>query len=285
MDITLADHEYLKILHKLHNYYRQNKKSISGRNGSVTRFDLAVCKIIFRQFPIVTIKQTAIKKALTELEWFLSGDNKCPDSLLDWWEGQLNPEGRYIGGYTDMLSGSYNQIHAKIKGMREKPFGRRHVLSTWNSEICDNITILNENIKTPTPCHLSYVMFTCEGDYVDMLSVQRSGDILLGVPHNWVQHWALLEYICAHTGKKPRHLIWEGCDIHLYNEESHIKAVEAIISGTARVNTKTALLCDIKYEPAAEYDLSKDIAPFKAADFSYTKVVKPPYELPKIKLL
>lgn len=285
MDITLADLEYLRILQKLHHYYTKKRNTNEGRNAITTRLDLAQCKVILKEFPVVTVKKTAIKKALTELEWFLSGNNKCPENLLDWWEGQLNPQGRYIGGYTDMLSGKYNQVHERIKSIRSNPNSRRHIITTWDPLTCDNITVLNENPKTPTPCHLSFVQFICEGNRMDMLSYQRSGDILLGVPHNWVQHWALLTYICAHTGHKPRNLIWEGGDIHLYNEKSHIEAIEQILFFSNNMNKKSYIPCTLQYNPPAEYDLTTDIVPFRAEDFSYNKVSSPPYQLPKIKMI
>ena len=59
--------------------------------------------IAFTQTPLVTVRKTAWKKALREMEWFLSGDQKCPDELLDWWDGQLNPYGEYTRGYGDQL--------------------------------------------------------------------------------------------------------------------------------------------------------------------------------------
>ena len=36
----------------------------------------------FTQTPLVTLRKTAWKLALREMEWFMSGDMKCPDELL-----------------------------------------------------------------------------------------------------------------------------------------------------------------------------------------------------------
>ena len=77
---------------------------------------------IFEQFPLVTVRKTAVIKAIREMEWFLSGNNKCPDELLDWWKSQLNYDNRLLDGYSDQfrysVPGSFDQVKFIIDGLK-----------------------------------------------------------------------------------------------------------------------------------------------------------------------
>ena len=55
--------------------------------------------------PIITIRKTAWKTALKELEWFMSGDIKCPQGVLSdiWWKNQLSPDNTLRCGYPKQL--------------------------------------------------------------------------------------------------------------------------------------------------------------------------------------
>lgn len=207
---------------------------ITSRNGTVKRcFDLPT--ITFESTPLVTVRKTAWKKALREMEWFLSGNNTCPDELLDWWDGQLNKHDRYIGGYTDQLcsfvteDGIFDQISHLIHGIKHHPFSRRHVITTWNPADMHKITRLNLNDKTPTTCHNTITQFFVSKDHLlSLKTYQRSADMLLGVPHNWIQTWALLLWIAEQTGTVPHKMLWTFGDAHIYQEHSHLEVAERI---------------------------------------------------------
>lgn len=200
---------------------------ITGRNGTTRRL-FAPQPIRFQTTPLVTVRKTAWKKALREMEWFLSGDAICPPELLDWWATQLNPNGQYIEGYSHQFrsfNGAFDQISALIDGIKTHPFSRRHVITTWNPEFMGEICEINNNPNTPTPCHTSFAQFSFSRNRLSMLSVQRSADMLLGVPHNWIQSWAFLLWLCTQTDCVPGELIWVFGDAHIYCEDSHLEVV------------------------------------------------------------
>jgi thymidylate synthase len=165
------------------------------------------------------------------MEWFLSGDTKCPPELSDWWEGQLNPIGYYCAGYTYQLrsfNGRYDQINALIDGIKNHPTSRRHILTTWNPEDMNSITEINQNEKTPTTCHNTVSQFFVRGRNLYLTTYQRSADLLLGVPHNWIQTWALFLWVASQTGYKAIAMQWNFGDLHIYTEESHVFVANAI---------------------------------------------------------
>jgi thymidylate synthase len=69
-------HLLATILHDGDRVTTRNKEAISDIDGIGASFDY---------FPLVTLRKTAWRKAIREMEWFMSGDSKCPDELLDWW--------------------------------------------------------------------------------------------------------------------------------------------------------------------------------------------------------
>jgi len=237
--------------------------------------------------PLVTLRKTAWKKALREFEWFMSGDPKCPDELLDWWDGQLNPRGCYLDGYSaqfrcaSSVGTAADQIANLLAGLREHPNSRRHVLTTWNAADMANITRTNENPRTPTCCHGSLVQFHVVGKYLHMYHYQRSADLLLGLPHNLVQYRALLHFVAFHTGFLPGTLTYKLGDAHIYHEASHLEAARAI--ATAQLPASSPRLI---YQPPADLPTDPAGVPwFRAEDFSLDGKIPEPVTKIRPKLI
>ena len=81
--MTPTDYVYCNLIKAI----LQDGDLIPGRNGETRRL-FTLPTVEFSSTPLVTVRKTAWKKAIREMEWFLSGDPKCPDELLDWWQGQ-----------------------------------------------------------------------------------------------------------------------------------------------------------------------------------------------------
>lgn len=233
--------------------------------------------------PLVTLRKTAKEKALEEFEWFCSGHSQCPEKLRDWWDGQLSPEGNYIGGYAEQfrLNGIHNfdQLAELLTGLREHPHSRRHILTAWEPWTMSRITMLNRNPQTPTTCHTSFNQYFVRNGFLHGLTVQRSADVLLGLPHNFVQQWALLLYLAHHAGLYPGVLRYVLGDVHLYDEPSHIECAQAI-AAAGIVNSDDVTL---HYQPAPFDDYG--CPPFLASDFVWTGEVPAPATTLRPKLL
>lgn len=232
--------------------------------------------IIFHKTPLVTLRKTAWRKALREMEWFLSGDPKCPDELLDWWDGQLNSFGCYMGGYGEQLrsfgDSNYDQVAELIKGIKEHPYSRRHVITTWNPYEMANMIENNNNPRTPTTCHGTIIQYFVRKGKLSARTYQRSCDVILGCIHNWIQHWALLMWLAHQTSLEVGSLIWDFGDLHLYAEESHLEVARAILA-SGGTNCKNPKL------------IYKGTGDFKASDFELEGVVNDPVSTVRPKLL
>ena len=269
--MSQADHYYQSLIEQVLEY----GDLIETRNHAAYSL-ITSDTIIFTQTPLVTVRKTAWRKALREMEWFLSGDPKCPDELLDWWDGQLNPNGDYVAGYGVQLRSfgrhGFDQISNLIKGIKEHPHSRRHVITTWNPYEMNNITWFNENPKTPSCCHLTMNQYFVRNGKLSVRTYQRSCDILLGAIHNWIQHWALLLWLANQTGLEPGMLIWNYGDLHLYQEPSHLEVAEAIIG------------CDVAERNQVYLDYNGS-GEFKASDFEMVGEIAAPVTTIRPKLL
>ena len=92
----------------------------------------------------------------------------------------------------------YDLINKLIDDIKKDPYGRRKVVSLWQE------TDLRETAGL-APCAYNTI-WNVRGKYLDMVLIQRSGDMLTasgagGV--NEVQYAALLMMIARHTGYEP----------------------------------------------------------------------------------
>jgi thymidylate synthase len=158
---------------------------VSTRNSEVYSH-YALPNVTFTKLPLITLRKTAWKKALREMEWFLSGDSKCPEELLDWWGGQLDERNCLIDGYGQQLrsssyfycgwmeADSFDQIKFIQDALKNNPNSRRLLMTTWNAGEMAHITETNQNPNTPTCCHSIVVQFFVRNGCLSMKTYQRS---------------------------------------------------------------------------------------------------------------
>lgn len=257
-----------------------------GRNWPTRRL-FTLPRVIFDSTPLITVRKTAWFKALLEMEWFLTGNSQCPNELLDWWEEQLSPMGHYYRGYGEQLRrftgkfiDEFDQISFLIDGLVHHPYSRRHVITTWNPADMYEITALNRNSNTPTTCHTTIAQFFVTREkLLSMHSYQRSADMLLGVPHNWIQSWALLQWIATRTNLIPDKLIWTFGDAHVYQEATHLNTLDQL-----QAISKQPYAPPIVFGPRLNY-IGGVSEPFAAANFELVGEIPSPICTLRPKLL
>jgi len=127
--------------------------------------------------------------------------------------GKYGPEYGYWHRYVD-------QISAVIKGIREDPTSRRHIVSAWNVGELDQMAL--------PPCHVLYQFYVNNDGRLDCHLFQRSCDLFLGCPFN-IASYSLLTVMVAHvTGLKPGTFFHTIGDAHIYL--NHMDAVQELLS-------------------------------------------------------
>lgn len=211
----------------------------------------------FSRSPLVGVRRTAWKTALREMEWFCSGSSQIADahpSVRPWWEPWADPAGRVANNYAEQLRSygeGFDQLEFLARGIIDHPFSRRNVITTWNTEemASDETRITN--------CHGTVLQALVNPDgTLHLLTYQRSADVVCGVPHNWIQYWALLLWLARVTDKAAGSLTWMGGDVHVYDchEPVAVRMLKAL--------PQTPRPPELRYLPRGE------VGSFAAEDFA-----------------
>jgi thymidylate synthase len=107
-----------------------------------------------------------------------------------------------------------DQISNVIEGIKEDPFGRRHLVSAWNPGELDQMSL--------PPCHVLFQFYVAGGKLSCQL-YQRSGDVFLGVGYNIASYALLTMMIADQCGLGYGEFIHTLGDAHIYN--NHIPQV------------------------------------------------------------
>lgn len=127
------------------------------------------------------------------------------------------------------ISGMYvmqrtiDQIAVLLDGLKNDPFGRRHILSAWNVGDLDKMAL--------PPCHSFSQFFVVDGKLSCTL-YQRSADLFLGVPFNIASYSLLTHMLAQVLGLEVGEFIWMGGDCHIY--ANHVEQVKEQLSRTPK---------------------------------------------------
>ena len=179
------------------------------------------------EFPICTLRpmawKTAIKEIFTIYQKPTNNLTEMREAGVTWWDEWDIGDGTIGQRYGATVS-RYDLINNLIKDIENDPYGRRKIVSLWQEQ---------DLHETPglAPCAF-LTIWNVRGEYLDMMLVQRSGDMLTasgpgGI--NEIQYAALLMMIARHTGYKP------GAFTHVVaNEQIYDRHMEAADEMSAR---------------------------------------------------
>lgn len=193
--------------------------------GHQMRFDLR------EGFPLVTTKEVHLKSIIHELLWFLAGDTNIAylkENKVRIWDewadenGDLGPVyGYQWRSWPDPKGGKVDQISRLVRGIKENPYSRRHIVSAWNPAQVDEMAL--------PPCHTLFQFYVAEGRLSCQL-YQRSADTFLGVPFN-IASYALLTMMVAQVcDLEPGDFVHTFGDAHVYS--NHFEQVKEQLSRT-----------------------------------------------------
>ncbi|MBB3471745.1 thymidylate synthase [Sphingomonas sp. BK345] len=209
--------------------------------GAMLRFDLADGAA-----PILTTKRVYWKTAVKEMLWFLTGGTNIQPLLRDnvriWTDwpleayrratgepiaqdeferrivadddfaarwGELGPVyGKQWRRWLGADGREYDQIAELVRSLRENPTSRRMLFHAWNVPELGAMAL--------PPCHMVYQYHVASGGRLNCLLYQRSVDLLLGAPFNFVGAAALQLMLAQQADLTPGELVWVGGDVHLY---------------------------------------------------------------------
>jgi len=234
-----------------------------GVFGHQMRFDLSA------GFPLLTTKKVHLRSIIHELLWFLSGATRVEplqEAGVRIWNEWATEEacarfGREAGdlgpiyghqwrnfGATVTADGSYgsdgvDQIQRLLDGLRDNPWGRRHLVTGWNPKEANQVAL--------PPCHTLF-QFQVQDGRLSCQLYQRSADVFLGVPFNIASYALLTMMIAQVTGLEPGDFVHSFGDAHLYT--NHLDQARLQLTRDVRDRPKMELnpgvtsLFDFRYE-------------------------------------
>lgn len=185
-----------------------------------------------KEFPILTLRPVAWKTGLKEMFWIYQ-DKSNDVSLLEdkynvnYWREWANEDGNLNKAYgyqagkkIDFPEGTFDQVDRVLYLLKNDPMNRR---------IMTNLLPLHEMSEMQLPACCYETLWSVRGNYVDMLLMQRSGDIIPASGSiNVTQYAMLLTMVAQSVGKKPGKFTHIINNLHIYDR--HITIAEELLN-------------------------------------------------------
>ncbi len=196
------------------------------RFGVVNRYDLS------KEFPILTLRRTALKSATDELLWIWQKKSNNINNLhSNIWDSWADPDGSIGKAYGYQLGvkhaykeGEMDQVDRVIFDLKNNPFSRR---------IMTNIYVhqdLSEMNLYPCAYSMTFNVTQKPGDSrltLNGILNQRSQDVLAANNWNVVQYAVLLHMFARTCDMNVGEFIHVIADAHIYDR--HIPIIEELI--------------------------------------------------------
>ena len=205
--------------------------------GVVNRYDLS------KEFPLVTLRKTALKSATDELLWiWQKKSNNIHDLHSHIWDAWADENGSIGKAYGYQLGvkhrykeGMMDQVDRVIYDLKNNPFSRRIMTNIYVHQDLHEMNLY--------PCAYS-MTFNVTGNKLNAILNQRSQDTLTANNWNVVQYAVLVHMFAQVSGLEAGELIHVISDMHIYNR--HIDQIKELISREPKKAPKFIINKDIK---------------------------------------
>ncbi len=200
------------------------------RFGVVNRYDLS------REFPILTLRRTALKSATDEMLWiWQQKSNNIKDLHSHIWDEWADENGSIGKAYGYQLGvkhqypeGMMDQVDRVIYDLKNNPFSRRILTNIYVHEDLHEMNLY--------PCAYSMTFNVTQKKGDDRLTLnailnQRSQDVLAANNWNVVQYAVLVHMLAQVCGMRVGELVHVIADAHIYDR--HIPIVRELIERPA----------------------------------------------------
>jgi thymidylate synthase len=189
------------------------------RTGTGTRsvFGRTIKHDMALGFPLLTSKRISFNAARTELLWILQGRTDLKyleDNGVNYWRPDYVRSGRTdetLGPVYGKQWRDFNgvdQLKELVHSINTNPSSRRLIVSAWAPHEMQDMVL--------PPCHYAFQVYI-NNDTLDLMWMQRSADVFLGLPYDIAMYGLLLELLAKGSELKPGKLIGQLGDCHLYN--------------------------------------------------------------------
>lgn len=179
------------------------------------------------EFPIPTLRNTAIKTGIKEILWIYQKQTSSLEVAremgINWWDEWDIGDGS-IGQRYGRTINRYQLMNILLADLIDNPFSRRHIMNMYQ---------YSDLRETPGlfPCAYETIWSVRkvgEDKVLDMTLIQRSNDFLVAGYINKIQYVALLMMVAKHCGYKVGKFCHLVQNLHIYDR--HFEAATEIIN-------------------------------------------------------
>lgn len=195
--------------------------------GVVNRYDLS------REFPILTLRKTALKSATDEMLWiWQQKSNNVNDLHSHIWDEWADADGSIGKAYGYQMGvkhrykeGMMDQIDRVIYDLKNNPFSRRILTNIYvHQDLCE---------MNLYPCAYSVTFNVTQKPGEEKLTLnailnQRSQDVLAANNWNVVQYAVLVHMLAQVCGMQAGELMHVIADAHIYDR--HVPIIKELIA-------------------------------------------------------
>ena len=195
--------------------------------GVVNRYDLS------KEFPILTLRRTAIKSATDEMLWIWQRkSNNIHDLKSHVWDEWADADGSIGKAYGYQMGvkhqykeGMMDQVDRVIYDLKNNPFSRRIMTNIYVHQDLHEMNLY--------PCAYSMTFNVTQKKGEDRLTLnailnQRSQDVLAANNWNVVQYAVLVHMLAQVCDMNVGELVHVIADAHIYDR--HVDAIKELIS-------------------------------------------------------
>lgn len=178
------------------------------------------------EFPITTLRNTAIKTGIKEVLWIYQKQTSslkvAREMGINWWD-EWNIGDDTIGQRYGATIQRYDLMNKLLKGLKEDPFSRRHIINMYQESDMNETSGLH-----PCAFETLWSVRKVDGDfYLDLTLNQRSNDYIMAGYINKIQYVALQMMVASHLGYRPGKFCHFVQNLHIYDR--HFEAANEIL--------------------------------------------------------
>lgn len=178
------------------------------------------------EFPITTLRNTAIKTGIKEILWIYQKQTAslevARENGINWWD-EWDIGDNTIGQRYGATINKYNLTNELLNGLKNDPFGRRHIINMFQySDLRSSSGLF--------PCAYETIFSVRrinEEMYLDMTLIQRSNDYIMAGYINKIQYVALQMMVASDVNMNVGKFCHLVQNLHVYDR--HINAAKEIL--------------------------------------------------------
>lgn len=178
------------------------------------------------EFPITTLRNTAIKTGIKEILWIFQKQSndlqEARDMGINWW-GDWDIGDGTIGQRYGATINRYKLVDKLLDSLKYHTFSRRHIINMYQEN-----DLLETKGLDPCAYETLWSVRKIKGElYLDLTLIQRSNDYIMAAYINKIQYVALQMMIANHLGYQVGKFCHLTQNLHIYDR--HTEAIKELL--------------------------------------------------------